>query len=105
MVDERVVIPAGSIAQGQVIRAQKARGLGKQGFIEIQIKSVKVVDGQNLLLTAPNLFNEGEDAQTLAIVLGLVVCILFLTIKGKEATVPVGYKVSSVAATSLQIKV
>ena len=34
-VDGQTVIPAGSIAKGQVTRSEKAKGLGKAGFLEI----------------------------------------------------------------------
>ena len=47
-VDGQTVIPAGSIAKGQITRSQKAKGLGKAGFLEIQIKSVTAVDGQEV---------------------------------------------------------
>lgn len=104
-VDDKVVIAAGAIAKGQVLRAQKAKGLGKQGFVEIQIKSVTAVDGQEVFLNGGNVYQEGEDQQTLAIVLGLVVCILFLTMKGKEAQVPAGFQVEPYVATSMTIKI
>ena len=104
-VDGKTVVAAGSIARGQVMRAQKAKGLGKEGFVEIQIKSVTAVDGQEVFLTGGNVYQEGEDKQTLAILLGVFVCILFLTMKGKNAQVPPGYQVTSSVATTMTIKV
>jgi hypothetical protein len=105
IVDGKTVVAAGSIAKGQVMRAQKAKGLGKGGFVEIQIKSVTAADGQEIFLTGGNVFQEGEDKQTLAILLGVFVCILFLTMKGKNAQVPPGYQVTSSVATTMTIKV
>jgi hypothetical protein len=104
-VDGITVINAGSIAKGQVIRAQKAKGLGKEGFVEIQIKSVTAVDGQEVILGGGNVYQEGQDKQTLAIVLGIIVCLLFLTMKGKNAEIPPGYQVTANVATSVTIKV
>lgn len=104
-VDNKTVIAAGSIAKGQVMRAQKAKGLGKEGFVEIQIKSVTAVDGQQVFLTGGNVYQEGDDKQTLAILLGVFVCILFLTMKGKNAQVPPGYQVSSSVATTMNISI
>jgi hypothetical protein len=104
-VDGKTVVAAGSIAKGQVMRAQKAKGLGKEGFVEIQIKSVTAADGQEVFLTGGNVYNEGEDRQTLAIVLGIFVCILFLTMKGKNAQVAPGYQVTSAVATTMTIKI
>lgn len=104
-VGDKVAIAAGSIAKGQVLRAQKSKGLGKEGFVEIQLKSVKSVDGQDLPLTAGNVFQEGENKQTLSIVLGVLVCILFLTMKGKNAEVPAGYETSSSIAVTSTVNV
>ncbi|MBC8053944.1 MAG: hypothetical protein H7Y13_12835 [Sphingobacteriaceae bacterium] len=100
-VGDKVVIAAGAPAKGQVLRAQKAKGLGKEGLIEVQLKSVKAVDGQDIPLGMGNVFQEGESKETLSIVLGVLVCILFLTMKGKDALVPAGYEANaSVAITS-----
>ena len=104
-VEGKVVVTAGSTAKGQVMRAQKAKGLGKEGFLEVQIKSVSAVDGQEIFLTGGNVYQEGEDKQTVAILLGLFVCILFLTMKGKNAQVPPGYQVTPSVATTMSIKV
>ena len=104
-VDNKTVIAAGSIAKGQVMRAQKAKGLGKEGFVEIQIKSVTAVDGQEVFLTGGNVYQEGEDKQTLSILLGVFVCILFLTMKGKNAQVPPSYQISSSVATTMTISI
>jgi len=103
--DGVVVIPAGSIARGQVMRAQHAKGLGKPGYVEVQIKSVQAVDGTDIFLSGGNLYQEGEDKQTLAIVLGVFVCILFLTLKGKEAMVPSGYQVTASVGANTTIAV
>jgi hypothetical protein len=104
-VDDKIVVAAGTIAKGQVMRAEKAKGLGKEGFVEIQIKTVTAADGQEVFLTNSNIYQQGEDAQTLAIVLGVFICILFLTIKGKNAKVPAGYQVTSSVAMTMKIKV
>ena len=102
-VDNKVVIAAGAIAKGQVVRGQKAKGLGKEGFVEIQIKSVRAVDGQEVYLSGGNVYQEGDDQQTLAIVLGVFVCILFLFLKGKNATVPSGFQLNSSVASTVTI--
>lgn len=104
MADGVVVIPAGSIAKGQVMRAEKAKGLGKAGFLEVHIKSVEAVDGTRVNLTGGNIYNEGEEKQTLAIVLGILICILFLTMKGKNAMIPAGYSVGGTVASNVTIQ-
>jgi hypothetical protein len=87
------------------MRAQKPKGIGKEGHFEIQIKSVTAVDGQEVFLTGGNVYQEGEDRQTEAVLLGIFVCILFLAMKGKNAQVPPGYQVNSSVATTMQISV
>ena len=104
-VDGQTVIPAGSIAKGQVTRSQKAKGLGKAGFLEIQIKSVTAVDGQEVYLAGGNVSEEGDDKATLAIVLGLFVCILFFFMKGKNAEIPPGFSFDSNVASTINIQV
>ena len=104
-VDGQTVIPAGSIAKGQVTRSQKAKGLGKAGFLEIQIKSVTAVDGQEVYLAGGNVSEEGDDKATLAIVLGIFVCILFLFVKGKNAEIPPGFSFDSNVASTINIQV
>jgi len=56
-------------------------------------------------LTGGNVYQEGEDRQTLSIVLGIAVCILFLTMKGKEAQVAPGYQINTMVATNTPIKI
>lgn len=105
VVDGKTVIAAGSIAKGQVTRSQMAKGLGKEGFVEIQIKTVTAADGQEVFLTGGDIYQAGENRQTLSIVLGICVCILFLTMKGKNAVVNPGYEVTPTVATTTTIRI
>ena len=104
-VDGQTVIQAGSIAKGQIIRSEKAKGIGKAGFLEIQIKSVTAIDGQEVYLSGGNINEEGDDKQSLAIVLGIFVCILLLLIKGKDAEIPPGFSINSNVASTMNIEV
>ncbi len=104
-VDGKVVIKAGTIAKGQILRANKPKEIGKEGFLEIQIKSVTAVDGQEILLTGGNVNSSGDSKQTLSIVLGVVVCILFLLMKGKDAEVPAGYTTVANTAVNTDIAI
>ncbi len=104
-VGDKVVIPAGSIAKGQVSRVQAPKGLGKEGFIEIQIKSVKAIDGQEVQLASGSVYKEGQDKAGLSIVLGIFVCVLFLLMKGKNAEIAPGYQIDATVASNVSIKV
>jgi hypothetical protein len=103
--DGIVVIPAGSIAKGQVIRSDKAKGLGKPGFVEVQIKSVTAVDGQEIFLSSNNIADEGDDKATAAIVLGILICFLFLFKKGGDGEIPVGYNFNGMVASNATIEI
>jgi hypothetical protein len=105
LAEGKTVIAGGSLVKGQVMRAQMAKGLGKEGLVGIQIKSATAVDGQEVFLTGGHIYEIGEDKQTLSIILGLFVCLLFLTMKGKNAEVSPGFETSSSVATTMKIKV
>lgn len=101
----KTVIKRGAIARGQVLRVQRAKGLGKEGFVEVEIKSVEAVDGSEVFLTGARMYEAGDDRQTLSIVLGVLVCILFLIMKGENAVIPAGYSVDGRIAQDVQINV
>lgn len=103
MNEGKVLIADGAIARGQIKRVTSAKGLGKAGSVEIAIDTVPTVDGQNALIRGGTLYNEGEDKETQALLLGLLVCVLFLTTKGKNATVPAGTSVEAVVAANIEI--
>ena len=105
MVDGKTVIAAGSIAKGQIVRSQRAKALGKGGFLEVKIKSVTAVDGQEVYLTGGNVYEEGDDKATMAVILGLFVCIFLLAIKGKNAEVPPGFTFDASVASTTNIQV
>ncbi len=104
-VDSKTVIKAGTIAKGQVTRSQKAKGLGKAGHLEIQVSNVAAVDGTIIPLASSNLYQEGEDKESTAIVLGLLICILFLTMKGKNAEIPPGTEINASSAGTVYINI
>lgn len=104
-VGDKTVITAGTIAKGQVMRAARAKGLGKEGMVEIQLKSVTATDGQQIFLSGGNVYQEGQDRQTLTIVLGVFVCLLLLMIKGKNAQIPPGFQITSSVASTVTVKI
>ena len=101
----KVVIAAGSVARGQVMRSAYAKGLGKAGYVEVQVSTIQSVDGQTIPLTGGNIYSQGEDKQNEAIILGVLICILFLTIKGTNAIVASGTQVSAMSAATMNISV
>lgn len=104
-VDDDIVIKEGTIAKGQLVYMEEAKALGKPGYVEIELKEVPAVDGQMVSLVGGDLKNEGEDRLVLSLVLGIVVCLLFLILKGEEAIVPAGTLVNASTAGSMSIDV
>lgn len=104
MVGKDVVIPFGSVAKGQVTRFEKRKGIGKGASMQIQLKSVTAKDGTEVTLTGGNLSEKGEDKLVLSIVLTVLVCPLFLLLKGKQAVIPAGTAISASVATDTYIK-
>jgi hypothetical protein len=102
-VDGKVVVKSGAIAKGYVTRVQKAKGLGKEGSLEIEIRSVQAVDGSEVKLTSSRVSEVGDDKQTAAILLGVLVCILFLTKKGENAKIPPGFSLDGRVASDTEV--
>jgi hypothetical protein len=104
-VGEKVVIAAGSIAKAQVTRVNEPKAIGKQGVVELQVKSVQSVDGKSINLSSGSVYKEGEDRLGLSIGLGIFICLLFLLMKGKNAEIAPGYQVDAVVASNTTITV
>lgn len=100
----KTVILAGSVAKGQVVRSEKAKMVGQEGVIEVMVKSVRAVDGQDVPLFGGSMYKEGEDKQVLSIVAGLVCFPFGFLIKGSNAELPSGTSVSASVATSVTIE-
>ena len=104
-VQGKTVIRAGGVARGQVVRVDRARNLGRAGYVEVDMKYATAVDGSKVLIHGGNVGMEGNDKKMLSIGLGIFVCILFLLMKGKNAIIPQGYGVNVSVTTSSEINV
>lgn len=100
-----VVVKAGTLAKGVVITSDHAKGIGKEGNVEIQVKNVQAVDGSFLPLSSNSIARKGENNAVLSIVLGVLVCLLFLLIKGKNGVIPAGTSVDAIVASNSKVVV
>jgi len=89
VIDQKTVVLGGQKIQGIIVNSEKARGLGQEGKLDIQINQVLGVDGQTIPLTGI-LSKEGENRTTEAVVIGALVFWPVLLLKGKEAILPAG---------------
>lgn len=87
--DGVVVIPAGTIAKGQIISASKNSLLGGEGEVTVQVKSVNAIDGTKVPLSGSSLTAEGENKLVVSIVLTLLCWFGFL-LKGGKGEIPAG---------------
>ena len=84
VVDGKVVIEVGTPAEGEIVAASDRGFIGEPGRVGIGVRSTTTVDGQSVYLRS-TLHREGKDKQTLSLVLGLVLCFLFLFMKLSSA--------------------
>ena len=95
-VDGKTVIAAGSIAQGQIVRAKKNGLLGAEGELEIAVKSIRAVDGTNIYLSSNKV--------VLSVVVTLC-CLFGFLIKGGQAEIPAGAQVQGIVVSNTDINV
>lgn len=104
VVEGKTVIPAGSIAKGQVTRAKKSGLLGTEGELEVVVRSVTAVDGTDVYLTGANVNDQGSNKVVLSVVLTFL-CILGFLIKGGNAEIPAGTQCQAIVAGNTTVNV
>lgn len=101
-VDGEVVIPAGSIAKGQIDKAKKNGLLGTPGEVSVVIKSVNAVDGTIVPLSSSAVGDEGSDKLVVSIVL-TVLCLFGFIIKGGEAKIASGAQINATVLSNTEV--
>lgn len=102
--DGVIVIPAGSIAKGQVIEAQKSSILGQPGELRVAIKNVAAIDGTNIPLMASEFSEEGKDKLLVSVIGGLL-CIFPFFMTGGNAEMPSGTQIQATVLSSTEIAI
>ena len=101
MVRNTLVIPKGGIAWGTVTDAQPKRRMGRGGKLDVNIDSVRLVDGEKIPLRAVKDVKGGghTGAMTGAMVGTAIVFFpaapLFLFMHGKDITIPKGTEITA----------
>ena len=103
-VDGKTIIAAGSLAQGQVVRAEKNGLLGSAGEVEISVKSEQAVDGTAVYLTNGNVFDERKNKVVISVVVTLC-CLVGFLIKGGKAEIPAGTQINATVMSNTEINV
>lgn len=98
----KVVIPAGTIAKGQVSNVSKASALGKGGELSVSVSTINAIDGSLVPLSGSTVSASGKDKVGLAVVCGLCTLVGFL-ITGEQAEVPAGAQAQAVVMSNTEI--
>ena len=102
--DGVVVIPAGSIAKGQVTSASKNQMLGIPGEVSIQVKSVNAIDGTRVALSSTSLTAEGNNNLVVSLILTFF-CLFGFLIKGGDGVVLPGTAFDAMVAANTDIAI
>lgn len=98
-----IVIKAGTPVTAQITFAKKNGMIGKSGEITVSDFHTTAVDGTYIPLSASVSANP-EDSMTTSIVLSVLICPLFLLMKGDEAKVPVGTTKTAYTVSDVYVK-
>ncbi len=102
--DGVVVIPAGSIAKGQVISASKNKLLGTPGEVTVQVKSVNAIDGTRIALSGSSFTAEGDSKLVTSLVLTFLCGFGFL-MKGGAGVITPGTTFDATVASNTDIAI
>jgi hypothetical protein len=103
-IDNKTVIAGGTSLQGIVVNSEKAKGLGQEGKLDIQLNNVKAVDGQTVQLSG-YLSKDGDNKTTETVVIGALLFWPVLFAKGKEAVIPAGSRFNATVSQTVVVKV
>ena len=101
VIGNRVIIPAGTPAYGEVTAASKNGHLGKAGKLTIEVEGVKY--GAGRLRMRGQRVSQGEGGSTAAIATTVLLSPLGLFIHGKSAMVPIHTKFITYVANDTPI--
>lgn len=104
IIDQKKVILGGQIIQATVINSEKAKGLGKEGKLDIQLTQVLGVDGQVIPLTGV-LSKAGENRTTESVAIGALLFWPVLFMKGKEAVLPAGSRFIATVSQTVVVNI
>ncbi|MBU1319435.1 MAG: hypothetical protein KKH67_09610 [candidate division Zixibacteria bacterium] len=104
IVDDIVVIKAGTKAVAEVTESTTSGAVGKPAKIGISIKRVEAVDGSTVPLYGTRLA-EGESKVGTAVIVTILCCVLGLLIKGGTAELPAGTEIQTETAGTVKVTV
>lgn len=104
IVNGKMLVKAGTPADGTVSVCQKPDILGQEGTIAFTVNSTKAVDGQWVYLRS-NLSRSGENKMLISAGAAYACCPIFGLIKGSGASFPVGSEIKSYTENDVAVMV
>ncbi|MBO5699447.1 MAG: hypothetical protein J6R79_05540 [Bacteroidaceae bacterium] len=103
-VDDKVVIPAGSLAKGQITDRKSSTLLGIPGEVSVTVKSITTSDGTLVPLSGNSLSDEGQNKLAISLVVTFL-CIFGFLIKGGQGELSAGSTIQAYVAANTQVNV
>ena len=100
-IGDRVVIPAGTEAMGQVVHAAKSGGGGKAGELILAARSIKLAEGEVKLRSGFGA--SGRQRIGAALATSIAVGVFGLMVHGKDLVLPAGTPLSARVAADTEI--
>lgn len=104
LVNDQVVISAGSPATAEVTRSEKPGSIGKPASISLEARSVQAVDGTMVPVTGSK-FVEGENKQTSTLIITILCCVVGLFLKGGDVEIPAGSTMDCTVQVPIEVEV
>ena len=101
--NENILIKANTPVTAQISFSKPKGMIGRSGEVTVSDFSTTAVDGSYVPLSG-SVSAKPEDKMTMSIVLSVLLCPLFLLIKGDEAVVPAGTQKTAYTVTDVYIK-
>lgn len=104
IIDDFIVIKRGAPAYGDIITAEKGGYVSIGGKIGLNIDYCKAIDGSKVYLKSI-LQKKGKSSMGGTIAVSVIVCPLFLLMRGEEAELPIGTQFKSYTENDVFVKV
>lgn len=101
--DGNILIKSGTPVTAQISFTKSKGMIGRSGEVTVTDFSTTAVDGSYVPLSG-SVSAKPDDKMTMSIVLSVLICPLFLLMKGDEAVVPAGTQKTAYTVTDVYIK-
>lgn len=103
VVDNKVAIPAGSLAKGTVYEAKRSTCFGTRGRLGIKIRSVTTGSGDVVNFTSSDVYIKGQNRTAASVI---IFCFTLLPFpSGGKAVMNAGYEVDATVASNTTINI